>query len=505
MSDMSRIVACCPSCGAKLGLPASAVGRRAKCPQCEHRFVVEPSDADPGLGENSVAPLIEAEAGEAPPVSPSVEQVTCPHCGVPVPCNAPACLACNSELSAAPLAPETFSPTEKAALPPRSMARSAGAYLLGTVLSVLGALIGAGLWCGVAVVFEREVVWIAIGLGALAGLGMRMGYRRASFLAGAMAALLAVGGILTAKAMLVAYYVWPTTSRMATAGPAENLLESYVLLTMSDQLVRQAGIPEDDDQATEQAYEKAAEILVGLSKDQIRLRFIRYSRSDNVCEIATADESEFERNWLAAYRANRRANEEGLHDDHPNRAQYYEEERSRVRAAPAAGMEAAIRELASWEDVGWLSDPAYVRTVLIYAMVQQSWERDREYGVDQIVDDARSLPAKAWIRRQAMLDHESLVREWDVRYAAAVREVDALAPDARVERAREVVTYRRQKSNELMDAMENMAPLDQVFAAEYAKAIGVQAYWKAFDGMDIFFGLLAVITAFTIAARHGES
>ena len=274
---------------------------------------------------------------------------------------------------------------------------------------------------------------------------------------------------------------------------------------MSHQLVSQAGIPEDDDQATEQAYEKAAAILAELSQEQIRLRFIRHSRSDKVCEIATADESEFERNWLAAFRANRRANEEGLHDDHPHRAQYYEEERSRVRAAPAAETEAAIRELATWDDVGWLSDPAYVRTILIYATVRQSWKRDRNYDVDQIVEDARSLPPREWIRRQAMLDHEFLVQEWDVRYAAAVREVDALDPDARAEQAREVVTYRRQKVNELMDAMESMAPLDQVFAAEYAMAIGFQAFWKAFDGLDILFGLLAVITACTIAAKQGES
>jgi len=505
MSDMSRIMVSCPSCGAQLGLPASAVGRRAKCPQCERRFVVEPSDADPGLGENSVAPLIEAEAGEAPPVSPSVEQVPCPHCGVPVPCNAPTCLACNSDLSAAPLAPETFSPVEKAALPPRSMARSAGAYLLGTILSGLGALLGAGLWCGIAIVSGYEVGWIAWGLGVATGLGMRMGYRRAGFLAGAMAAILAVGGILTAKAMLVAYYVWPTTSRMATAGPAENLLESYILLTMSDQIIRQAGVPDGDAQATGQAAEKAGAILAKLTREQIRLRFIRYGQSDEVCGIATADESEFERNWLAAHRANRRANEEGLRDGHPNRAQYYEEERSRVRAASVEETEAAIRDLANWEDVGWLSDPAHVRTVLIYTTIQQSWERDQNYGLDQRVHDARSLPPKEWILRQATLDHESLAQEWDVRYAAAVREVDALDPVAQVARAREVVAHRKQKRDELVDALEDMPSLDQVFATEYAKAVGSQVYWKAFDGADILFGLLAVITAYTIAARHGES
>ncbi|MBN1513206.1 MAG: hypothetical protein JXB13_14420 [Phycisphaerae bacterium] len=471
MSDMpsDRIVACCPACGAKLGLPASAVGRRAKCPQCEHRFVVEPSDADSGLDENSAAPPVEAENGEVSLAAPPAEPVACPHCKAPVPGDAAFCPICNGNLSAAPIVPETFLPPEHVALPPRSLARSAGAYLLGTALSALGALLGAGLWCGVAIVSGYEVGWIAWGLGGAAGLGMRMGgYRRASFLAGVMAALVAVGGILTAKAMLVAYYVWPTTGRMTSAGPARNMLESIVLLTMNDQIMRQAGVPETDEQAAEQAYEKASAILAKLSKEQIRLRFVRSSRSDNVCDIATADEAEFERNWLAAYRADRRANQEGLYDDHPNRAQYYEEERARVRAAPAAETESAIRDLAIWDGVGWLSDSAYVRTVLIYSTIRQSWERDQNYGADQIVQDARALPPKEWIQRQATLDRESLIREWDVRYAAAVREVDALEASDQVTRAREVVAHRRGKQDELVRALEDMPPISQVFAAEYA-------------------------------------
>jgi hypothetical protein len=67
----------------------------------------------------------------------------------------------------------------------------------GVVASVVGGAVGAVAWAGVAYATEREIGWIAWGVGALAGYGMSLGLKgvcdRASGFVAALIALAAVG------------------------------------------------------------------------------------------------------------------------------------------------------------------------------------------------------------------------------------------------------------------------------------------------------------------------
>jgi hypothetical protein len=84
-----------------------------------------------------------------------------------------------------------------------------GAKLLGAAAGGLaGALVGAAVWAGVAIVTKLEVGYVAVLVGYLAGLGVKIGARpqRGSLLQ-ILAAGLAVVGLFAAKYMLFAYAV----------------------------------------------------------------------------------------------------------------------------------------------------------------------------------------------------------------------------------------------------------------------------------------------------------
>ena len=98
-----RIKVRCPGCGAKLGLPAGAVGRRAKCPKCEHKFTVEAPTAEPapkppdplviddGESASSLMESLAAEArtaSAAAPRTPPGHQTPCPNCSTLIPADA---------------------------------------------------------------------------------------------------------------------------------------------------------------------------------------------------------------------------------------------------------------------------------------------------------------------------------------------------------------------------------------------------------------------------------
>jgi hypothetical protein len=70
-------------------------------------------------------------------------------------------------------------------------------------------LVGAAIWSVVGVITEYEIGWIACGLGFLAGGGMVLGYRSHSPAAGLLASLIAIVGIIAAKAFMFGYINYP--------------------------------------------------------------------------------------------------------------------------------------------------------------------------------------------------------------------------------------------------------------------------------------------------------
>ena len=100
---MSEITVSCPSCTARLKLPdASFVGKRARCPRCSERFVVELPAAVP-----AAAPAPALEALEELPVLPAAPMQG--QAARWVPDDAPAVVA-----AAAPVQPAVTAPAASA-------------------------------------------------------------------------------------------------------------------------------------------------------------------------------------------------------------------------------------------------------------------------------------------------------------------------------------------------------------------------------------------------------
>jgi len=78
--------------------------------------------------------------------------------------------------------------------------------LVAGVAGLAGALVGAAVWSGVAIATDLEVGYVAVLVGFLAGLGVKLGAgKQRGRLLQYLAAALAVVGLLAAKYMLFAY------------------------------------------------------------------------------------------------------------------------------------------------------------------------------------------------------------------------------------------------------------------------------------------------------------
>jgi hypothetical protein len=80
------------------------------------------------------------------------------------------------------------------------------------LLSALGGIIGAVIWAAVAAALNMEMNVIAIGVGALCGLGMRIGAaEEADFMTGVLAGVVTIAAVLLGKHMAVEYVVAEAT------------------------------------------------------------------------------------------------------------------------------------------------------------------------------------------------------------------------------------------------------------------------------------------------------
>jgi len=371
--------------------PASAIGKKAKCPKCGNAvpIVAEPAQAaGPSLPQQR--PAAASPRTAAAPSSAAIPEedggllddlarleqtvqttssqpvggptITCPGCGVPVPAGNRLCIACGYDLKhgrrlqTVQLGPSAVGRVGEAA-------KVAGGFTLGVVLSFVGALIGAGVWCAVTVATNYEIGYIAWGLGILAGLGMLLGYRRAGPKAGAVAACIAVIGIIAAKIMIVAYFV-------------------------------------------------GAEIKTNVS-------------------AAISDNPHVHR--LAEHHTERAARRQGLSYSDPAREDLYDVEVKKFANLPSDKLDAETKRLDEWEAGGRYADGEYVRDALLY-----------EY-VDLAIAEAGHPEA------EEESDEEFSPEEWAGFFSAASAKVNALPPEKRLQELKrlEAEEERRGKENRL--------------------------------------------------------
>lgn len=177
----------------------------------ENEALYADESIDDGFGEgmddlwDDIEPT-EAEAGGA--------ASACPGCGTRMEPGVLVCMSCgyNTQSGKAVKTKKRDAKTKSGGSKAASVGVAAGGLALKPILPVLGAviggLIGAGVWAFISYQFNIEIGWIAIGVGALCGLGGAIGAGgEGGAITGGMAALVAMGAISMGKYAAVTWQV----------------------------------------------------------------------------------------------------------------------------------------------------------------------------------------------------------------------------------------------------------------------------------------------------------
>jgi hypothetical protein len=272
-------------CGKRLKAPASAVGKKAKCPKCGNVMRIEappppPPPEEPGEGEFGLDALYEVAAKEERVAASQEGQATaamrCPSCGSGVEAGAVICVSCGYDFrtnrKVAPKAETVveskkfgwFGGGAKKDKPVDKMAPQ-GSFFVGVAACAAFALVGAMIWVTIAYFTDRQFGIVAMGVGALAGLGMQIGQKGFSKLGGAVAAGMTLLAIIAAN---VAYFVLVVAVAVASVDVDEDFeaeaakYDSRVVENLTRENLKAAGVntgsdenDEDEDDLTDAAWE----------------------------------------------------------------------------------------------------------------------------------------------------------------------------------------------------------------------------------------------------------
>lgn len=277
----------CPDCSASLKVPAKAAGRRVKCSGCGAVLTVPDSAAEAGVAadvdeqqDDLFAGLAEGQDVEETASAHAASAVTtsCPHCAAAVSGGAALCASCGYNLHTGRMTGAgAASQAARGALSAAGgLAKLGGPFTRGCVCSAVGALIGAGIWFGVAYASNYEIGWIAWGVGGLAGLGMFFGHGEASPMGGLVAAGMSVMGIVVGKIMLFAVVVSPQFEIFLHEDKSSR--EALVYMFAEDSIE----LPEDTpDEMWEEVYDRGMEAAL----TQVRPEVAQMSDSEVEAEL----------------------------------------------------------------------------------------------------------------------------------------------------------------------------------------------------------------------------
>lgn len=385
-SPEKKIVQC--PCGSKLKVPGDAIGKKVRCPKCQQTFIASAVDAAPpdsaphhagkDDGFSLLEDLAKAEKSAAG-LAPGAKEFAgdrCPKCATALPKDAVLCVACGYNLKTG----KSLGATKVAAAPGKAAARAktASQFMLGCVLSFVGALIGAGVWAGIAIGTGYQIGWIAIGLGFLAGIGMLAGYREKDAKGGTAAACISIGGIFVAKVAIFVFVV----SAVVTGNTSDiELQKAFLAHTYAEEMLDLEGVyqPEERRAKWDGAFSRARGRVAAMSDEQVRAavkeqRAINELQADAVSGNSVADDIR----RLAIHRATQRGLRE-LQNQHAFGGLYYLRELVRVREMPPDERAAELKKLDEWEAGGKWDDEDYVRHALVRALADEAGEQ-REHS-----------------------------------------------------------------------------------------------------------------------------
>jgi len=515
MSDQTTSAVRC-QCGVKLRVPPNAAGKRIRCPKCGFRIAIT---ADGATTESSAftAPTAASASPVARPAAPAppvrrpaapkpapdegdsllddlmlaessatttagadlaAHQKICPSCKSAMAKNAQVCVMCGHDLKARPAtAPVAKAAKAKAAA--TGAARTGGRFLIGCALSAAGALVGGLIWFGVAVATEREFGLIAILVGALAGGGMALGYRTPSALAGWVAVLTTIGGIIGAKILIFAFVMY---SMFSGKTDDVSLQREYVKYQMVEQRLDEDGVfsPKERMDKGEQYQAEITAQVDALSDAGIQQKYQEY-------HAAEADtEADDKRSRLADHRATQRMREAGAVPWGDEYNTFINEENASLAALTTAQLDAEIAALDAWEADGQWADAKHVRNYLVYEKAEPACDAELE---DLDWDEDSDYSAK-------------YAAAWQKHHAAAVTQVDALSPEDQLREARAIeAEHQRQMAEWESNVNDALGDLSGADIALGLGALIVVFFIAMFGIFGTIFTIIASVTASRVASN----
>jgi hypothetical protein len=232
-------VAC--DCGKNFKAPATAVGKRARCPACAAILVITAGPAVRPAGAAASAPASAARrtsavARQSRPVletAPAEDPMDaldelarqeeaavplqdntprCPHCAMPMPPGAVVCTNCGYDARTGKKLAVAIAakPAKVPAAAGRGKAKSGvdrmaptGSFAAGLVFSLIFAVAASIIWVALAYLTGFTIGYIAVLIGGAAGVGMQFGHKGYSRAGGYAAAALTLVAILLAKFMVL--------------------------------------------------------------------------------------------------------------------------------------------------------------------------------------------------------------------------------------------------------------------------------------------------------------
>lgn len=516
MSDPTTSVVKC-QCGVKLRVPPNAAGKRIRCPKCGYRVEI-PADGAPAApvivsatqpamaaagsvraapsarpavpppppadeGDSLLSDFMQSEAAAATSAGPDLasKQKACPGCKAAMAQDATVCVMCGHDLKARPAATAAPSTGKKAKEAAVGAAKSGGRFAVGCLLSIAGALIGAAIWFVVGKATGKDFGAIALLVGVLAGGGMAYGYRTGSALAGWVAAGTTVGGVILAKIMLAAFVLYGMFT--GNTGDIDEQREFVKMRMLEDRFAQQQMWSPDQRSEKEEEYTEAIESEVdAMSPQEVRAQWEKYSAS------GTGFRAEIGRYRVAEHRAQRRAREAGVPLDGSAYEAFHNEESYLTYSLSSAELDQKVAELDAWEAGGEYADAQHVRDRLIYERAEPACDKEMEnFNWDGGVAQYELALASTWKKH----------------YEAAAADVDAMAPEARLEELKRIDAD--QESAEAAEREELLKDLrDNVSGGAVALGIGALIVIFFVGVVGIFgtiFMIIASVTAFRIASN----
>ncbi len=306
----SHVRILCSSCGKKLKFAVSAAGKKGKCPGCGTVFrIPHPRSArdTPHAASARAASAGTASAGAASAGGTGFDAEEDLLSQLAAGEAATSASAAPADLTPAPPPPPAgmvpppppagaggFAGPAGAAPAARSgvlssVAKSTGRFALGCVLASIAAAFAAGVWVVVGIASKTEFGVLAWALGAVVGLGMAMGYRKASSAAGIIAAGMSLLAILVAKAFIFGFVVYALLS-----GDTKDteLRRAFVAYHMAVETLESRGVRRGSSEWQSQwkeAYTASVSEVKELDADAIEERW-QYYRDQDALAAAEAED-----------------------------------------------------------------------------------------------------------------------------------------------------------------------------------------------------------------------